>query len=131
MQWMMLQQDKPEDFVIAGRWCSVRDFINAAATELGMKFTWKGRGRGRIGIDEAGRTRTPAWRLATSAPTEVDAAGRRHLRPARSWAGRRRSASGTGERDGAGRLQSRPSATAGEKKHGYPPSSRTRVSRQP
>ena len=36
MQWMMLRQDKPEDFVIAtGMQYSVRDFVNAAAKELG------------------------------------------------------------------------------------------------
>ena len=72
MQWMMLQQDKPEDFVIAtGAQYSVRDFINAAATELGMKFTWKGEGVDEIGIDEAGRTRI---RVAPRyfRPTEVE-----------------------------------------------------------
>ena len=45
MQWMMLQQEKPEDFVIAtGVQYSVRDFVNAAATELGMEIEWRGRG---------------------------------------------------------------------------------------
>ena len=43
MQWLMLQQDKPEDFVIAtGVQYSVRDFVNAAADELGMKLRWEG-----------------------------------------------------------------------------------------
>jgi GDPmannose 4,6-dehydratase len=46
MQWLMLQQDKPEDFVIAtGIQYSVRDFVNAAATELGMTLQWQGKGR--------------------------------------------------------------------------------------
>ena len=46
MQWLMLQQDKPEDFVIAtGIQYSVRDFVNAAATELGMTLQWQGEGR--------------------------------------------------------------------------------------
>lgn len=44
-QWMMLQQDVPEDFVIAsGVQHSVRDFINAAAKELNMKLRWEGAG---------------------------------------------------------------------------------------
>jgi GDPmannose 4,6-dehydratase len=50
MQWLMLQQAKPEDFVIAtGVQYSVRDFVNAAADELGMKIRWEGKG-----IDEKG-----------------------------------------------------------------------------
>ena len=45
MQWLMLQQDKPEDFVIAtGVQYSVRDFVNAAAKELGMTIRWEGEG---------------------------------------------------------------------------------------
>jgi len=50
MQWLMLQQDKPEDFCIAsGVQYSVRDFVNAAANELGMKIHWEG-----SGVDEKG-----------------------------------------------------------------------------
>ena len=45
MQWLMLQQDQPEDFVIAtGVQYSVRDFVNAAARELGMQIRWEGKG---------------------------------------------------------------------------------------
>ena len=45
MQWLMLQQDQPEDFVIAtGQQYSVRDFVNAAAAELGMDIRWEGQG---------------------------------------------------------------------------------------
>jgi len=41
----MLQQEKPEDFVIAtGKQYSVREFVDAAAAELGMSLTWKGSG---------------------------------------------------------------------------------------
>jgi GDPmannose 4,6-dehydratase len=44
MQWLMLQQEKPEDFVIAtGSQYSVRDFINLAAEELEMEIKWKGK----------------------------------------------------------------------------------------
>lgn len=50
MQWMMLQQAQPEDFVIAtGRQYSVRDFVNAAAEELDMKIRWSG-----SAVDEKG-----------------------------------------------------------------------------
>jgi GDPmannose 4,6-dehydratase len=45
MQWLMLQQDKPEDFVIAtGVQYSVREFINKAAKALGMTLSWSGAG---------------------------------------------------------------------------------------
>ncbi|MDR2507665.1 MAG: GDP-mannose 4,6-dehydratase [Candidatus Accumulibacter sp.] len=45
MQWLMLQQETPDDFVIAtGVQYSVRDFVNAAAKALGMKISWEGQG---------------------------------------------------------------------------------------
>lgn len=50
-QWLMLQQDKPEDFVIAtGKQYSVRDFVNAAAAELGMTLKWEGEGVNETGV---------------------------------------------------------------------------------
>jgi GDPmannose 4,6-dehydratase len=50
MQWLMLQQENPEDFVIAtGVQYSVRDFVNAAAKELGMEICWEGEGVNEIG----------------------------------------------------------------------------------
>jgi len=50
MQWMMLQQDQPEDFVIAtGKQYSVRQFIEWTAAELGMALRWQGQG-----VDEVG-----------------------------------------------------------------------------
>lgn len=50
MQWLMLQQEAPEDFVIAsGVQFSVRDFVNAAAKAIDMKIDWSG-----SGIDEVG-----------------------------------------------------------------------------
>ena len=43
MQWLMLQQDEPEDFVIAtGSQYSVRDFVNMATGELGINLRWEG-----------------------------------------------------------------------------------------
>lgn len=51
MQWLMLQQDNPEDFVIAtGKQYSVKDFVNAAAAELGVSLRWKGEGVDEVGI---------------------------------------------------------------------------------
>lgn len=45
MQWMMLQQDQAEDFVIAtGKQYSVRQFVERAAEELGIALDWRGRG---------------------------------------------------------------------------------------
>ncbi|MHB1300104.1 MAG: GDP-mannose 4,6-dehydratase [Burkholderiales bacterium] len=56
MQWLMLQQDKPEDFVIAtGAQHSVRDFVNAAAGELGVSICWKGGGVDEKGYDAFGK----------------------------------------------------------------------------
>jgi len=52
MQWLMLQQDKPEDFVIAtGVQYSVRDFVNAAAKELAIQIRWEGQGSEELGYD--------------------------------------------------------------------------------
>jgi len=56
MQWLMLQQEKPEDFVIAtGVQYSVRDFVNAAAKELGMQIRWAGQGKEEKGTDPSGK----------------------------------------------------------------------------
>ena len=50
MQWMMLQQDKPEDFVIAtGKQISVRDFVRMTAQELGIELEFTGEGTNEIG----------------------------------------------------------------------------------
>ena len=56
MQWLMLQQEKPEDFVIAtGAQYSVRDFVNAAAREIGIAIRWEGQGVEEKGYDAAGK----------------------------------------------------------------------------
>jgi GDPmannose 4,6-dehydratase len=56
MQWLMLQQAEPEDFVIAtGEQHSVRDFVNIACEKLGMGITWQGEGANEKGYDERGR----------------------------------------------------------------------------
>lgn len=55
MQWLMLQQDKPEDFVIAtGHQYSVREFINRVAKQLDMKLKWEGSGLNEKAFDETG-----------------------------------------------------------------------------
>jgi GDPmannose 4,6-dehydratase len=56
MQWLMLQQEVAEDFVIAtGVQYSVRQFIDYAAQELGIKITWKGEGVDEKGYDASGK----------------------------------------------------------------------------
>jgi GDPmannose 4,6-dehydratase len=51
MQWLMLQQDKPEDFVIAtGVQYSVRQFVEFACAELGIQVRWEGEGENEVGI---------------------------------------------------------------------------------
>jgi GDPmannose 4,6-dehydratase len=53
MQWLMLQQEKPEDFVIAtGAQVSVRHFVEKAAAELGITLRFAGEGKSEIGIVE-------------------------------------------------------------------------------
>ncbi|MFK5950503.1 MAG: GDP-mannose 4,6-dehydratase, partial [Methylococcales bacterium] len=54
MQWLMLQQDQPEDFVIAtGVQYSVRDFVNKAAKAVDIEMEWKGEGADEKGYDKA------------------------------------------------------------------------------
>ena len=53
-QWLMLQQDEPEDFVIAtGKQYSVREMIEVAAAELGITLRWEGEGSDETGMIEA------------------------------------------------------------------------------
>ena len=56
--WLMLQQDQPDDFVIAtGEQYSVREFINDAAPYFGINIQWQGEGLNEVGIDSnTGRT---------------------------------------------------------------------------
>jgi len=56
MQWLMLQQEKPEDFVIAtGVQYSVRDFVNVAARELDISLKWHGSGIEETATDQHGK----------------------------------------------------------------------------
>lgn len=72
MQWLVLQQPFPDDYIIAtGEQHSVREFIELAALELGTKVTWRGRGADETGHDERGR-RIVAVDRNYFRPTEVD-----------------------------------------------------------
>jgi GDPmannose 4,6-dehydratase len=73
MQWMMLQQETPEDFVIAtGKQYSVRDFVNAAARELNIDIIWKGNGVDEKGVDKKTGKGIVAVDPAYFRPTEVE-----------------------------------------------------------
>lgn len=51
-QWLMLQQERPEDFVIAtGEQHSVREFVDRSAARLGMQIEWRGQGVEETGVD--------------------------------------------------------------------------------
>ena len=53
MQWLMLQQEQPEDFVIAtGEQFSVREFLETAAAEIQIQIRWQGEGVNEIGLDQ-------------------------------------------------------------------------------
>ena len=82
MQWLMLQQDNPEDFVIAtGVQYSVRDFVNAAANEIGMELRWDGEGLNEQGywVNRVESSRPPAPREYLDPIVKVDP---RYFRPA-------------------------------------------------
>jgi GDPmannose 4,6-dehydratase len=71
-QWLILQQKQPEDYVIAtGEQHSVRQFVEAAARELGMTIRWEGSGLEEKGCDENGRC-VVAVDPRYFRPTEVD-----------------------------------------------------------
>ena len=83
MQWLMLQQKEPEDFVIAtGEQHSVRDFVDVAAKELGFALEWQGSGVGETGtVGQAPHSGFPALKQGRTIvrvdpryfrPTEVD-----------------------------------------------------------
>ena len=77
-QWLMLQQDEAEDFVIAtGEQHSVRDFVNAAAARLDMALEWRGEGR----EEHAVLTSAPD-ECAAQAGTRIVAVDPRYFRPA-------------------------------------------------
>ena len=77
MQWLMLQQEKPEDFVIAtGVQYSVRDFVNAAAKELGMQIRWEGQD-----LNEVGYLEDPSSALRPQSSRAIVRVDPRYFRP--------------------------------------------------
>ena len=80
MQWMMLQQDQPEDFVIAtGKQISVRDFIRLSAKELGLTLDFRGEGLDEVGVITAIEgDKAPALKVGDT----IIAVDPRYFRPA-------------------------------------------------
>ncbi len=73
MQWLMLQQDIAEDYVVAtGEQHSVREFVEVAAQALGMSIRWKGKGREEKGIDDASGKEIVRIDSRYFRPAEVD-----------------------------------------------------------
>jgi GDPmannose 4,6-dehydratase len=73
MQWLMMQQDKPEDFVIAtGVQYSVREFIERVAKELSIDIRWEGKGLKEEGFDNKTGKRIVAIDPRYFRPTEVE-----------------------------------------------------------
>jgi GDPmannose 4,6-dehydratase len=78
MQWLMLQQDQAEDFVIAtGKQFSVRDFVVLAARELGVEIEWRG-----SGVEEVGIVASAPADCALKAGHKLVAVDPRYFRPA-------------------------------------------------
>ena len=72
VKWLILQQDHPEDFVVAtGIQYSVREFVEAAGEEIGINIKWKGKGTDEKGYDEEGKC-IVAIDERYFRPTEVD-----------------------------------------------------------
>lgn len=73
MQWLMLQQDRPDDYVIAtGVQYSVRQFVDAVAARLGLSIRWEGTGLDEVGIERSSGQRIVAVDPRYFRPTEVD-----------------------------------------------------------
>jgi len=71
--WLMMQQDKPEDFVIAtGETHSVREFVEACCEELDIKIRWEGKGLDEVGIDDDTGKTIIKINSNYFRPTEVD-----------------------------------------------------------
>jgi GDPmannose 4,6-dehydratase len=79
IQWLMLQQSEPDDYVIAtGRQHTVKQFVDAAAARLGVTLSWEGEGVDQIGVVAAVRgTRSPGVSVGQTV-VRVD---RRYFRP--------------------------------------------------
>jgi len=80
MQWMMLQQEEPKDYVIAtGVQYSVREFIEKSANKLGIKIQWQGTGIHEVGYWEKGSDSPPP---TSHSPQPIIRIDPRYFRPA-------------------------------------------------
>lgn len=71
--WMMLQQEKPEDFVLAtGKTIAVRDFVQMAYAEMGVELVWHGEGAEEKGVDKSTGEVVVEVDPKYFRPTEVD-----------------------------------------------------------
>ena len=86
MQWLMLQQDKPDDFVIAtGVQHSVRQFVDVAARELGITLAWEGKGleeKGIVAAVESDRFQGEKFKSAPRPGDVIVQVNPRYFRPA-------------------------------------------------
>ncbi|HVK54421.1 MAG TPA: GDP-mannose 4,6-dehydratase [Burkholderiales bacterium] len=79
MQWLMLQQDVADDFVIAtGEQYSVRQFIDLAAKEIGLRLRWEGTGMTEVGIIDSVADRRSSFATPGKCIVRVD---ERYFRP--------------------------------------------------
>jgi GDPmannose 4,6-dehydratase len=79
IQWLMLQQSEPDDFVIAtGRQHTVKEFVDAAAGQLGITLSWEGEGVDQIGVVAAVRGARSSGVRAGQTVVRVD---KRYFRP--------------------------------------------------
>jgi GDPmannose 4,6-dehydratase len=124
MQWLMLQQDHPEDFVIAtGVQYSVRQFVEFAAAELGMGVLFEGEGVDEIGIVTRSRATRPrssrvrsssGWTRATSARPKSRPCWATPQGPRKTRLDTDHQPARTGQGNGPGRLQFRQTRCPGQ-----------------
>ncbi len=82
MQWLMLQQECPQDFVIAtGRQHSVRDFVEAAMAELGVRLRWQGEGVDEVGIVDSVTSSIPVDQSCLQPGAVIVRVDPRYFRP--------------------------------------------------
>ena len=82
MQWLMLQQDEPEDFVIAtGKQYTVRDFINKSANALGITLRFEGEGLNEVGKVESIDTNIAAKDITLKPGDIIVAVDEKYYRP--------------------------------------------------
>lgn len=82
MQWLMLQQKEPEDYVIAtGKQYSVRDFVAVSAAELGISLRWEGGGTEEVGIVESIEEKGHQLNLSDAVGMTIVRVDPRYFRP--------------------------------------------------